>query len=151
MQAKTLALKSCSANQRWCNVRTKTTVPISTTGTMIPTYATGIVSDSLRSYQSYLYQYHAGSQLATVASYRTSQVPVPQDPASQLARPSQLATAVDPYCYIDLVRHSGTNKRAEPKSKQSINPNIRSTRIVIHSRSRYCQYELMSECTLLLQ
>ena len=26
MQAKTLALKSCSANQRWCNVRTKTTV-----------------------------------------------------------------------------------------------------------------------------
>ena len=27
MQAKTLALKSCSANQRWCNVRTKTTVP----------------------------------------------------------------------------------------------------------------------------
>ena len=26
MQAKTLALKSCSANQRWCNVGTKTTV-----------------------------------------------------------------------------------------------------------------------------
>ena len=28
MQAKTLALKSCSANQRWCNVRTKTTVRV---------------------------------------------------------------------------------------------------------------------------
>ena len=28
MQAKTLALKSCSANQRWCNVRTKTTVQL---------------------------------------------------------------------------------------------------------------------------
>ena len=26
MQAKTLALKSCSANQRWCKLRTKTTV-----------------------------------------------------------------------------------------------------------------------------
>eukprot|EP01048_Picozoa_sp_COSAG05_P002954 COSAG05_NODE_130_length_17165_cov_154.623638_2_plen_87_part_00 len=28
MQAKTLALKSCSANQRWCNVGTKTTVQL---------------------------------------------------------------------------------------------------------------------------
>ena len=33
MQAKTLALKSCSANQRWCNVGTKTTVPADEYGT----------------------------------------------------------------------------------------------------------------------